>query len=102
VKPVRKIYYNMTITFVSVVVAVVIGGAEALALVADKFALSGGVWDVAGNLNESFGTLGYLIIGVFAVSWLGSIVIYRLNGYDDLEIRAATPAAGITAAGSPV
>ena len=39
VKPVRKLYYNMTITFVSVMVAVVIGGIEALGLIADKFGL---------------------------------------------------------------
>ena len=66
VKPVRKLYYNMTITFVSVVVAVIIGGIEALGLIADKFGLSGGLWDAVGGLNDSFGMLGYLIIGVFA------------------------------------
>ncbi len=89
VKPVRKLYYNMTITFVSVVIAVVIGGAEALALIADKFALTGGLWDFALGLNESFGTLGYLIVGVFAASWLMSMLIYRLNGYDRIEIEIA-------------
>ena len=54
VKPMRKLYYNMTITFVSVVVAVVIGGIEALGLLADKLGLSGGVWDAVGGLNETF------------------------------------------------
>src|SRR3982751_3964924 len=42
VKPVRKLYYNMTITFASVVVAVLIGGIEALGLIGEKFRLSGG------------------------------------------------------------
>jgi high-affinity nickel-transport protein len=87
VKPVRKLYYNMTITFVSVVVAVLIGGIEALNLIAEKFALSGGLWDTIVSLNDTFGMLGYLIIGVFALSWLGSMAIYHLKGYDQLEVE---------------
>ena len=86
-KPVRKLYYNMTITFASVVVAVLIGGVEALNLVADKFGLTGGLWDVVGNLNETFSMLGYLIVGVFALCWLVSMVVYRLKGYDSLECQ---------------
>jgi high-affinity nickel-transport protein len=87
VKPVRKLYYNMTITFVSVIVAVIVGGAEALGLIAGKFGLRGGLWDAVAGLNDSFGTLGYLIIGIFAVSWIVSMAIYRLRGYDQLEIQ---------------
>ena len=87
VKPIRKLYYNMTITFVSVVVAVIIGGIEALALVGDKLALSGVFWDAIGALSENFGMLGYVVVGIFAVSWLVSIVIYRLKGYDQVEVR---------------
>jgi high-affinity nickel-transport protein len=90
VSPVRKLYYNMTITFVSVIVAVLIGGLEALGLIADKFGLSGGVWDAVGNLSQHFGLLGYLIVGVFVLSWMASILIYRLKGYDRLELRVAT------------
>ena len=88
VKPVRKLYYNLTITFVSVVVAVLIGGIEALGLIADKFGLTGGVWDAVSGLNDTFGMLGFLIIGVFVVSWIVSMLIYRLKGYDRLEIQA--------------
>ena len=87
VKPVRKLYYNMTLTFASVVVAVLIGGVEALNLIADKLGLTGGLWDAVGGLNDSFGMLGYLIIGVFALSWLISIAIYRLKGYDRIEVE---------------
>jgi high-affinity nickel-transport protein len=86
VNPVRKLYYNMTITFVSVLVAVLIGGAEALGLIADKFGLSGGLWDAVGGVSEHFGLLGYLIVGVFVLSWVGSMLIYRLKGYDRLEL----------------
>src|SRR6266571_2730598 len=53
VKPVRKLYYNMTITFVSVIVAVMVGGVQALGLLADKFGLSGGVWDAVTGLNDN-------------------------------------------------
>ena len=89
VKPVRKLYYNMTITFASVVVAVIIGGTETLGLIARKFGLSGGVWDTIASLNDSFGMLGYLIIGVFAACWIASMTIYRLRGYDAIEVQMA-------------
>ncbi len=88
VKPIRKLYYNLTITFVSVLVAVIVGGVEALGLLAEKLGLQGGFWDAVASLNDNFGTLGYLIIGIFAVSWLVSIGLYRLNGYDRLELAA--------------
>src|SRR5580704_2440186 len=100
VKPIRKLYYNMTITFVSVIVAVVVGGVEALGLVADRFALSGGIWDAVTSLNDNFGMLGYLIIGIFAASWIVSVLIYRLNGYDQIELRAPPGATGALPAGS--
>jgi high-affinity nickel-transport protein len=86
-KPVRKIYYNMTITLVSVIVAVVVGSIEALGLVADKLKLKGLFWDAVGALNENFGTLGYVIIGIFALSWVASVLIYRVKGFDALEVR---------------
>ena len=85
VKPIRKLYYNMTITFVSVVVAMLVGGIEALGLAADRFGFEGGFWDAVGTLNDNFGTIGYLIIAVFVLSWIASAVIYRARGYDRLE-----------------
>jgi len=89
-KPLRKIYYNMTITLVSIVVAVVIGGIEGLGLLADQFGLKGPVWDVIGSLNDNFGMLGYIIIGIFALSWIASVVVYKLKGFDEAQ---ATPQA---------
>jgi high-affinity nickel-transport protein len=91
VKPIRKLYYNLTITFVSVVVAVVVGGVEALGLIAERFALDGTFWGTVTSLNNNFGTLGYLIIGIFGVSWMVSLLLYRLNGYDSLEAPARSP-----------
>ncbi|MBV9876507.1 MAG: HoxN/HupN/NixA family nickel/cobalt transporter [Verrucomicrobia bacterium] len=92
VKPVRKLYYNLTITFVSVVVALFIGGIEAIGLLKDQLKLTGGVWDLVGNLNDNFGSLGFVIIGIFVICWIGSVVIYRIKGFDRLESSVtATP-----------
>ena len=84
-KPIRKLYYNLTITFVSVLVAVLIGGIEALGLLADRFALEGPFWSAIGALNRNFGSLGYLIIAIFAGSWLVSVAVYRLGRFDRVE-----------------
>jgi nickel/cobalt transporter (NiCoT) family protein len=84
IKPVRKIYYNLTMTLISIVVALLIGGIEALGLLADRFGLQGGFWDFVDQVNESFGLLGYLIIGVFVAGWIISVLIYRIQGYDQI------------------
>ncbi|WP_448650905.1 HoxN/HupN/NixA family nickel/cobalt transporter [Pseudomonas fluorescens] len=83
-KPIRKIYYNMSITLVSVVVAVIIGSIEALGLIADQLELKGDFWGFIGSLNDSFGMLGYIIIGIFIASWAASVLLYRLKGFDRL------------------
>jgi nickel/cobalt transporter (NiCoT) family protein len=88
VKPIRKLYYNMTITCVSVVVAFAVGGTEALGLLVVQLHLVGGFWDVVGRLNNNFGVLGYGIIILFVVSWISSIIIYKWRRFDDLEFRA--------------
>jgi high-affinity nickel-transport protein len=87
-KPIRKLYYNMTITAVSVVVAVLIGGLETLNLVGDQLGLTegGGFWGAIGSLNDNFGVLGYMIIGLFSAAWLLSYAIYKVKRFDDLEI----------------
>src|SRR5258705_13993807 len=59
VKPVRKLYYNMTITLVWVVVALIVGGIEALGLFAGRFHFSGMFWDTVRKVNDNFGMLGY-------------------------------------------
>lgn len=84
-KPVRKLYYNLTITFVSVLVALLVGGVEALGLLAAKLRLTGLFWEMIASLNENFGSLGYLIIAIFVVSWLASAMVYRLKRYEELE-----------------
>ena len=84
-KPMRKLYYNLTITFISVVVALLIGGIEALGLVGRRFAFHGVFWESVARLNGNFGTIGYVIVAVFAVSWGVSTLVYRVKRYDMLE-----------------
>ena len=84
-KPIRKLYYNLTITFVSVIVALMVGGIEAIGLLKDELNLTGGFWDFIGSLNDNFGTLGFVIIGVFVLSWVGSVIIYRVKRFDHFE-----------------
>jgi high-affinity nickel-transport protein len=88
VKPIRKLYYNITITSVSVVVALAVGGIEALGLLVGQFHLTGGLWALVDKLNDNFGLLGYGIIGLFAASWIVSIAIYKWRRFDDLELGA--------------
>jgi nickel/cobalt transporter (NiCoT) family protein len=80
--PLRKIWYNLTITAISALVALLIGGIEALGLIADKFELGGGFWTVIGALNNELANFGYLVIGVFVTSWIVSYLIYRWQGFD--------------------
>ncbi|WP_242540491.1 HoxN/HupN/NixA family nickel/cobalt transporter [Trinickia mobilis] len=86
IKPIRKLYYNITITLVSVIVALAIGGIEALGLVADQLHLNSRFWAAIGSLNDNFGMLGYFIVGVCAVSWLLSVAFYKWRRFDDLEL----------------
>ena len=85
IKPIRKLYYNMMITLVSVLMAVLIGGIETLGLIGGQFGLSGGVWDGIGLLNENFNSLGFVVIGIFIAAWAGSVLIYRYQGLDAIE-----------------
>ncbi|MEK6418288.1 HoxN/HupN/NixA family nickel/cobalt transporter [Paraburkholderia tropica] len=86
-RPARKLFYNITITFVSVVAAVLIGGIEVLALSAQQFQLKGAFWDFVGKISDNFGMVGYLVIGLFIVSWLVSVAVYKIGKYDELPIN---------------
>ena len=79
-KPVRKIYYNLTVSIISVMVAFLIGGVELLQVMAGALNMNGAVWDVIRNL--SFESLGGAVVAVFAATWLVSISFYRHKGYD--------------------
>jgi len=91
VKPIRKLYYNLTMTFISIVVALLIGGLEALGLLASKFGLEGGLWDFVEQASDNFGLLGYLIVAIFLVGWLISVLVYRLQGLDEVGEPLSQP-----------
>ena len=84
VNPIRKLWYNLTITAASVVVALLIGGIEALGLIAGKLGLAGGIWDVVSGLNDDIADFGFVVIGIFALCWAVSALVYRWKGYDRL------------------
>ena len=90
VNPVRKLWYNLTITAVSVLVALLIGGIEAVALISEQFGLNGGVWSWIGKINNDLASFGFVVVGIFVVAWIVSATIYWLKGYD--RIAAAVPA----------
>jgi high-affinity nickel-transport protein len=84
VRPMRKLFYNMVITAVSVAVALVIGGAEALGLIRQVLGLTGWFWDGAGALAGDMNLLGMITIGLFVASWLISLAVYRARRLDEV------------------
>jgi len=76
-KPVRKVYYNLTITGLSVFVAVFIGTVEILGLIGSQYNLTGGFWSFmdAFNINRA----GFVIVGVFVVTWIVALAIWRFG-----------------------
>jgi len=86
VKPVRKLYYNMTITLVSIAVALLVGGVEVLGLIGDRFSLTGSFWDMVAALNGNFNNLGFAMIGVFLFAWLASYLIYKVKRIDEITV----------------
>ena len=86
VNPIRKLWYNLTITAASVIVALFIGGIEALGLIADELGLEGGFWSAIGRLNDNLTNFGFVVVGIFIASWLISSLVYRVKGYDRLHI----------------
>ena len=94
VRPARKLYYNMNITLISVIVALFIGGIEVLQVVSTETGASGGLFDFANNIP--FNILGFYIIGIFIASWIISVLVYKLRGIDRLDdelIRASSSGA---------
>jgi high-affinity nickel-transport protein len=80
-RPVRKIFYNITITALSVGVALGVGSIELLAVLADRFSLRGGIWDFASNLDLNL--IGYLIVGLFVVTWAIALSIWHFGRVEE-------------------
>ena len=90
-KPVRKLYYNLTVTLLSALAAVLVGGVELLGLMADALDLEGGVWTSIGDLGSSLGFAGYGMVALFVASWLLAALVYRWKGYDRLDMAETIP-----------
>jgi nickel/cobalt transporter (NiCoT) family protein len=90
VNPIRKLWYNLTITAISVVIALFIGLIEAFGLIGDKLGLDTGVWRVIADLNADLTNFGFVIIGLFLASWTVSVVIFRWKRYGELPATVRT------------
>jgi high-affinity nickel-transport protein len=90
-KPMRKLFYNITIRSISVLMAVLIGGIETLGLIRGEFNLSGPFWDKVSWLSDNsvFDLLGYGIVGIFIAAWIISITVYKFKHYDEIEVATA-------------
>src|SRR5215208_2303344 len=80
-KPVRKVFYNITITALSVAVALVIGVVELLAVLAERLSLSGGVWDVVAAVDLNY--VGYAIAALFVVTWAVAVAVWRFGRIEE-------------------
>ena len=87
VKPIRKLYYNITITSVSVVVALVVGGMEALGLLGERFHLRGQILGVSRQAQRQFRHTRVLHCGPVRLDWIVSITFYGWRRFDDLEVE---------------
>ncbi|MEU5423412.1 HoxN/HupN/NixA family nickel/cobalt transporter [Streptomyces sp. NPDC020667] len=95
-KPVRKVYYNLTITALSVAVALIIGTVELLGLIADKLGLHGAFWDWIGGLDLN--TVGFVIVGLFFATWVLALVVWKVARIEEKWSVAVRPARAEAAA----
>jgi high-affinity nickel-transport protein len=79
--PIRKVYYNITVTTLSVAVALVIGTIELLQVTAAKFSLEGTFWSFLDSLD--FGKIGYAVVGLFVVTWAISVLVWKVRRIED-------------------
>ena len=80
-KPVRKVYYNITITGLSVAVALIVGTAQLLSLLAGQLGLHGGFWDWVVGLDLNI--VGFVIVGLFALTWVGALAVWRFGRVEE-------------------
>ncbi len=80
-KPVRKVYYNITITGLSVAVALLIGTIELLAVLQDRLGLHGSWWDMVARIDLN--KAGYGIAGLFVLTWVAAATIWRVGRIEE-------------------
>lgn len=82
-KPTRKLLYNLTITFISIVIALFIGTLEVLDLISKRIDQQTVFAPLIQYFNDNYSNLGYIIIGIFIISWLFSYIIYKFIQFED-------------------
>jgi high-affinity nickel-transport protein len=85
IRPLRKLYYNMAITLASASVAILVGAIETLALLRERYDLAGGAWPIVDILSHNFNRLGFAIIGLFAIAWAVSFLMYKIPRGSEAE-----------------
>jgi nickel/cobalt transporter (NiCoT) family protein len=94
-KPVRKVYYNLVITGLSVAVALIIGGIELLGILVEKLSLTGPFWDSVASVDLN--TVGFWIVGLFAATWIVALAVWRVGRIEerwDRGLRSAEKPVG--------
>ncbi len=86
--PMRKIYYNLSVTGLSVFIALAIGMVQGLGILAERFQFSGTFWTLLNELREKFDVLGFVVVGIFALLWAGSAVYFRLTVTRGANVQA--------------
>ncbi|MFG2823330.1 HoxN/HupN/NixA family nickel/cobalt transporter [Kitasatospora sp. NPDC048365] len=88
-QPVRKIYYNLTVTGLSVAVALIIGTVELLGLLAEKLHLRGAFWDWISGLDLN--TVGFVIVGLFFATWAVALAVWKLARIEQRWVLPGAP-----------
>jgi len=99
-KPLRKVYYNITVTGLSVAVALIVGSVEVLSILADKLSLRGGFWSFVGSFDLN--RIGFVIVGLFVVTWIGAIAVWKVFRIEDrwsLHAAGGAPIPPLVASG---
>jgi len=79
--PIRKVFYNMTITGLSVAIALFIGTVELLQVLATEARLSGGIWNFIGNVNLN--TVGVGVVAIFILTWAGALIYWKVSHVEE-------------------
>jgi high-affinity nickel-transport protein len=80
-RPVRKVFYNITITALSVVVALVIGGIELVSILADRLGVRSGPLSWVADLD--LGNVGFVIVGLFVLAWVGALAVWKFGRVEE-------------------
>jgi high-affinity nickel-transport protein len=80
-KPVRKVFYNLTVTGLSVAVALIVGTIELLSVASAKLGLHGGAWELVSGLDLQ--VVGFFIVGLFVLTWGVALAVWRLGNIEE-------------------